>query len=63
MKTKTQIVHDGPNQYRLAGQKNVYCRGYILRSNQRGFVWKQVCSCCPPPAAPQYHRSELRAAA
>ena len=62
MRPKPQIVHDGPNQFRLAGQKNVSCPGYILHSNKQGFTWKQVCSCCPPPAAHQYHPSELRAA-
>lgn len=42
MRPKPQIVHDGPNQFRLAGQKNVSCPGYIPRSNKQGFTWKQV---------------------
>jgi hypothetical protein len=63
MKPKSQIVRGGPNQFRLVGQKNASCPGYILRSNKQGFIWKQVCACCPRPAAHQYHPSELRAAA
>jgi hypothetical protein len=38
----------GPNHFRLVGQKNVSvgqknvsCRGYVLRSNKQGFTWQE----------------------
>ena len=63
MESKPQIVRGGPNQFWLVSNTNLSCPGFNLRSNKEGFVWKQVCSCCPRPPAHQYHPSELRAAA
>jgi hypothetical protein len=63
VKTEPQILRDGPNQLRPVGQKDLSCRGYILRSNKQGLIWKQVCSCCPRPAAHRYYPLELWAAA
>ena len=63
VKPEPQVVRDGPNQFRPVVEKDPSCPGYILRSNTQGFIWKQVCSCCPRPATHQYYPSELRGAA
>lgn len=63
MESKPQIVQGEPNRFWLVTKTGFSCPGYILRSNKQGFVWKQVCSCCPHEPVHQYHRSELRTAA
>ena len=63
VKPEPQVVRDGPNQFRPVVERDLSCPGYILRSNKQGFIWKQVCSCCPRLAAYQYYPSELRGAA
>jgi hypothetical protein len=63
MESRSQIVRDEPNRFRLVRKENLFCPGYILRSNKQGFTWKQVCACCPRRPAHPYHPSELRSAA